>query len=160
MTRPWIRMPPGVTRNNETLTRKAILRGAIPRFCGHMDHAHRLSGPAPVVLAIGSRRRDHAGSPTQLRAAEARGGDEASSPSSEAGALACAANDSRRVSPHSRPPLSSDKSGAADHLQKNGGISGHFGPLRQRRRRHGALRQWLFHPPVTQARLHHPTFCP
>ena len=50
--------------------------------------------------------------------------------------------------------------GRVDHLQKNLATSGHFGPLRQRRRRHGALRQWLFHPPVTQARLRHPTPCP
>ena len=39
------------------------------------------------------------------------------------GAAACNA-------PHSRPPLSSHKSGAADHLHKTLAISGHFGPLR------------------------------
>ena len=59
-------------------------------------------------------------------------------------------------------PLSVPKNrgGGANHLQKKLAISGHFGSLRQRLRRHGVLRQWLFHPPVTQARLRHPTPCP
>ena len=46
--------------------------------------------------------------------------------------------------------------GGADHLQKPEALLA----TPAEGRRSLALRQWLFHPPVTQARLHHPTFCP